>query len=204
MNANELAAALNLSKSRISQLVSAGTLDGAWTGKGRRRVFDPHKAAALLDRKLDAGQQLGNGAAAEAARRDLLSGDRSEPAAKAPKESAQLPPEDDDRYKLARTLKAEEEARRLRRQNLEDEGRYVLADSAARETRRLMAAEIAGFEGVIRDAARAVADELGVGFKEVRAILRASWRAHRATRSAALAHEAEGAAIAEPERAEDI
>lgn len=203
VNATQLAEALSVSKARISQLVADGTLDGCWEWNGRRRVFDPRKAAKALDRKLDLGQQLGNGAAAEAARRRLLDGADEEPAPPQ-REGGKLRDDDDDRYRLARTLKAEEEARKLRRQNAEEEGRYVLAEQAAREARRLMAGEISGFETVIREGARAVADQLGVDAKRVRAILRTAWRQHRAERAETLRGEAGAAAMTEAEKGEDI
>lgn len=208
MNATQLADALSVSKARISQLVADGTLDGCWQWSGRRRVFDPRKAAHVLERKLDLGQQLGNGAAAEAARRRLLEGadetGGEPPPDERPRDGGRLRDEDEDGYRLARTLEVQEKARRLRRQNLEDEGRYVLADHAAREARRLMAAEISGFETVIREGARAVADELGVDAKRVRAVLRGTWRKHRSERAESLKGEAGAATMTETETAEDI
>lgn len=207
VNARQLARALEVSESRISQLVAAGTLDGCWERQGRRRVFDPRKVAQALDRKLDLGQQLGNGAAAEAARRRLLE-DADDAGEERPQErqrdGGQLRGDDEDGYRLARTLEVQEKARRLRRQNLEDEGRYVLADHATREARRLMSAEISGFETVIREGARAVADELGVDAKKVRALLRGTWRKHRTERAEALRGEAADAAMTEAEKAGDI
>lgn len=205
MNATELAEALGVSKGRISQLVADGTLEGCYRGQGRARVFDARKAAEVLDKRLDPGQRLGNGAAADQARRLLLEeGGDAEPELEVPQESAPLARGDDDRYRLARTQKAEEEARRIRRQNAEEEGRYVLADAAAREMRRLLLAEISGVETVIRDGARAIADELGVDFKSARQILRDAWRAHRASRADALEAGADQVALTEAERAADL
>lgn len=204
MNATQLAEVLSLSKGRISQLVAAGTLDGCFSGEGRRRVFDPRKAAEALGKRLDPGQRLGNGAASEAARLALLADDARPGKVAPPKDGTRLAADDDDRYKLARTQKAEEEARRLRRANAEDEGRYVLAEAAAREMRRLAQAEIAAFETVIRDGARAIADELGVDFKTARAILRTSWRTYRAARAAELETGAAAAELSGPEAAANI
>ena len=205
MNANELATALNLSKGRVSQLVAAGTLDGCFSGTGRRRTFDLRKVAERLGKRLDPGQRLGNGAAAEAARRAILEDDSGEPRpAPALRDGGPLPGGDDDRYRLARTQKAEEEARRLRRQNAEDEGRYVLAEAAAREARRLLAAEISAFETVIRDSARAIADELAVDMKATRAILRRIWRRHREARAEMLDNAATDGKLAPDEAAGQI
>lgn len=204
MNATQLANALGLSKGRISQLVRDGKLDGCYTGEGRARRFELRKAAEAMGKRLDPGQRLGNGAATEEARQAILAGEAGPAEPEPPRDGGELAKGDDDRYKLARTLKAEEEARRMRRQNAEDEGRFVLAEAAGREARRLMAAEIAGFETVIRDGARSVADRLGVDFKEVRAILRDIWRTHRAGRAEELAAEAPTAAPTEDETREDI
>ena len=95
----------------------------------------------------------------------------------------QLSARDPDRYELARIQKTEEEARKLRRQNAEAEGTVVLASEVQLQTARLIGQEIAEFENVLREAARRVADEMGVDFKAVRQILVAAWRAHRARRA---------------------
>lgn len=205
MNAKQLAEALSITKGRVSQLVADGTLEGCYTGSGRNRTFDARKAAEVMGKRLDPGQQLGNGAASKAARQALLDAesDRDVPATPL-RDGGELAADDDDRYRMARTVKAEAEARRLRRQNEEEEGRYVLAEAAAREARRLIQTEIAGFEGVIRDAARAIADEFGVDFKQARAILRQTWRTHRAGRAEELAAEVSGVSLGPDEQASDI
>ena len=63
--------------------------------------------------------------------------------------------------------------------------------------------EIAQFETMIRDAARAVADRLGVDFREVRRIMMDQWRDHRASRRDHLSAEADAAVMTEAEQAED-
>lgn len=199
MNATELARALALSKGRISQLVADGTLAGCYKGDGRRRRFDLKASAEALGRKLDPGQRLGNGAASAAATAAIARNAPKQPARADARKTSQgdgrLEDADDDRYKLARTQKAEEETRRIRRQNAIEEGTYVHASSAGQEAARLLGAEISGFETVLRDGARSIADELGVDFKTARTILLKTWRAHRADRAVSL--EAESAAAGE-------
>lgn len=204
VNATELAELFGRTKGAVSQWVSSGKLDGCWTGEGRRRRFDVRKCAAALGVRMDPGQRLGNAAATDAARQRIL--------ADAPARDVQardiqprdtlLAPSDDDRYKLARIQKAEEEARAARRRNAEEEGRFVLRESMEREVARLLTSEIGMFEAMLTAAARSLADELKVDFKEARRILRDHWRRHRASRSAALA--LAGPALAEDEAEADF
>ncbi|EPX82088.1 hypothetical protein [Salipiger mucosus] len=208
LTATELAGALDLSKGRISQLVRAGQLDGCYSGDGRARRFDLEKVAAALGRRLDPGQMLGNGAKT----RDALS---RIPESGAPAEddtpprsgagATELPAKDPSRYELAKTLKAEEDARTARRRNQEAEETFVLASVVANETARQMAQEIASIESsVLRAGARRIADDLGVDFREARAILTEVWREYRSARSRAKESEAEAAQLTEDEQAEDF
>lgn len=202
MNTTELASELGLTKGRISQYVSQGKLDGCFTGSGRARRFDVDKVRAALEHKLDPGQMLGNGAgtkrriraAAAAPGAEALPADEppadDPPAASPPRE---LRSEEPNRYELARISKVEEEARRLRRQNQLDEGTLVLADQAGREAARALSRELAQIEDFLRRGARAIADELGVDFKEARKLLIDLWREHRGARAEVLAAEAEAA-----------
>ncbi|MBU2962742.1 hypothetical protein KO516_18295 [Citreicella sp. C3M06] len=199
----ELAGKLNLSKGRISQMVSKGQLAGCYDGDGRARRFDLSKVAEKLSGRLDPGQLMGNGSQTKRALRDIAAG-RDEPEPKRPAESSQLTRQDPDRYELARTQKVEEEARRLRRQNAEDAGRFVLASSVEAQVRRQMAKEVAQFETMLRDGARRVADELGVDYLQVRRCLLDVWRAHRGQRSDGLAEEAAAAAMSDDERDADF
>lgn len=205
LTTTQLAEQLGVSKGRVSQYVKAGQLDGCFEGDGRARRFDLGKAAKALGRNLDAGQMMGNGAATKRTVKALSRGDdvpAPRPADQRP--SDLLDPQDPDRYEMARTAKAEEEARRLRRQNAEAEGQFVLASEAARQTKRIIAQEIAQFETMLRDAARKVADELGVDYRETRQILIATWRQHRGQRSEALSQQAEQAEPTDEETAEDF
>ncbi|SDL36844.1 hypothetical protein [Paracoccus chinensis] len=183
LNTTELAARLAVSKARVSQYVSEGKLDGCYVGEGRARRFDLDKVAHALGRNLHPGQMLGNGSATREALRQISS---DEPPAAAPRSKfdGQLPASDSDRYELARTLKAEEEARRLHRQNRAEEGTWVLAEEVERRTARAMAQEIAQFETMLRDGARSVADAFGVDARAVRKVLMDQWRVYRAQRSA--------------------
>jgi plasmid maintenance system antidote protein VapI len=210
VNATELAATLNVTKARVSQYVSEGKLSGCFTGEGRARRFDLVACAKALGRHLDKGQMMGNGAETRKAIADLasdaVSGNRPAPVPSPParRSDVEMPPNDPDRYELARTQKAEEEARRLRRQNAEAEGSYALVSEVNRQVAQQMAQEIGEFEAVLRDGARQVADVLGVDFKTVRQILTDRWRGHRATRAAQLSAQAETMALSLAERAEDI
>lgn len=196
LTATQLAAELNVSKGRISQYVSEGKLDGCFEGDGRQRRFDLKKVAAALGRRLDQGQLMGNGAETRGAL-EGIGGDGGAGARK-------LSDGDDDRYKLARTLKAEEEARRIRKQNAVDERSYVLKSEAALQTRRLVGQEVAEFESVMRDGARRIADELKVDFKTARTILVQTWRSHRARRAEKLDEAAGQARMNDAEKAADI
>ncbi|MGR3495419.1 hypothetical protein [Citreimonas sp.] len=206
VNATQLAKELGLSKARVSQLVSDGTLDGCYSGDGRARRFDLKVTAERLNRKLDPGQLMGNGAQTRERIRRIQAetaetGDGAEPE---PRDGTLLNPKDPDRYELARTHKAEEEARKLRRQNAEAEGTYVLASEVQREVARQIGQEIAEVETMLRDAARRVADKLGVDYREVRQVLTETWRSHREGRSTALAETGAAAELNDAEKAEDI
>ena len=211
VNATELASTLNVTKARVSQYVSEGKLAGCYSGEGRARRFDLVACARALGRNLDKGQLMGNGAETRKALADLASGavpgDRPAPPPPAPparRSDVEMSPNDPDRYELARTQKAEEEARRLRRQNAEAEGAYALVSEVNRQVAQQMAQEIGEFEAVLRDGARQVADVLGVDFKTVRQILTDKWRGHRATRAAQLSAQAETMGLSPAEKAEDI
>lgn len=188
LNTTELAARLAVSKARVSQYVSEGKLEGCYVGDGRARRFDLDKVAHALGRKLHPGQMLGNGAATRAALRGIggeiaPEGERASPPADRQKFDGELPASDADRYEMARTLKAEEEARRLRRQNMAEEGAWVLAEEVERRTARIMAQEVAQFETMLRDASRALADEFGIDARAARKVLMDQWRSYRALRA---------------------
>lgn len=226
LSSSELADTLKVSRGRVSQYVSEGKLEGCYQGEGRARRFDLEKVAAALGRVLDPGQMMGNGAATRQVLRSLapLPGlgpqvgrgaepdpeadddlpDAVAPRAALPRSDSELPPRDPDRYELARTQKAEEEARRLRRMNAEAEGTMVLASEAAQQATRLIAREVQAVEAVLQTGARAIADRLGVDYREARTILVAVWREHRAKRSADLSAEAGAAQLSAAEAAEDI
>lgn len=186
LTGSELARKLGVSKGRISQYVSSGKLDGCFEGEGRQRRFDLERCAAALGKRLDQGQMMGNGASTRAAL-EKIGADRVGPRKELPAGATKLPEGDDGRYQLARTLKAEEEARRLRRQNAEDEGAFVLASEVRLQVQRQIGQEVAEFESVMRDAARTIADEFGVDFKSVKAVLIGAWRAHRKHRAEKIA-----------------
>lgn len=202
MNTTELAARLAVSKARISQYVSEGKLEGCYVGEGRSRRFDLGKVASALGRNLDQGQMLGNGASTRDALRQIAS-DGPDPGSRA-KFDGMLPMADADRYEMARTLKAEEEARRLRRQNMAEERTWVLAGEVERHTARAMAQEVAQFETVLRDAARAVADEFGLDARSVRKVLMDQWRRYRAARSDSIGDQAAVTEMTDDEKEADV
>lgn len=215
INATQLAAELNVSAARISQYVSGGQLEGCFTGTGRGRRFDLGKCAEALGKRLDPGQMMGNGAATKAAIKDvraahddLLQRDTPPPAPRREAGSGAgaeaLPQNDPDRYELARIDKVEQEARKLRRQNAEAEGDYVLAAESARQVQRIVGQELREFESVLRNGARQIADRLGVDFKTARQILLDLWREHRLLRAGVMSEAAEAEALSETESAEDI
>ena len=205
INSTQLAKVLGVSLPRISQLVSDGRLDGCYTGEGRNRRFDAARVADALGRKLDPGQMMGNGAGTKAAIRKLQQGDEPAPGPSSHGAGARaLKDNDNDRYELARIDKAEQEARRLRRQNAAEEGIYVLASEVEGQVARKLAQEIAETESMLRAAARAVADRLGVDAREVRQVLTETWRAHRSHRAEVLTAEAEAAQLSPEETAANI
>ncbi|MFD2855398.1 hypothetical protein [Seohaeicola zhoushanensis] len=207
LTATELAAKLNLTRGRISQLVADGRLDGCYSGEGRARRFELKACADALNRKLDPGQMLGNGSAtkqriAEVQATDIDSDDDVPPSKD--RLGDVLKPNDPDRYELARIVKVEEEARKLRRANAEAEGTVVLVATVQREVARQIGQEIAEFETVMREAARRIADRLGVDYRTVRQILVETWREHRGARTHTLTERAAAAGLDDEERAADI
>lgn len=200
LNTTQLAERLSVSKARISQYVSEGKLEGCFSGDGRARRFDLAKVAEALGRKLDLGQMTGNGLATRRAIR-ALDEDGQALQSVPPRDGGELSPRDPDRLELATIQIKEEEARRRRRDNERDEGRWVLAEEVQRHTARAVAKEIAQFETVIRDAARAVADQFGVDFREVRKVMMDQWRDHRGSRRDQLRQEADQASLSDAEKA---
>lgn len=203
LNTTELAARLSVSKARISQYVSEGKLNGCFSGDGRGRRFNVVKVAEALGKQLDLGQMTGNGLGTRRALRDIEDG-AAPPAAVGPRDGSELPQRDPDRLELATIQIKEEEARRRRRDNERDEGRWVLAEEVQRQSARAVSREIGQFETVIRDAARAVADQFGVDFREVRKVMMDQWRQHRGNRRDELRAEAEGVTTSDAEKAANI
>ncbi len=208
VSSSELAQRLNLSKGRISQYVSEGKLDGCFSGDGRARRFDPDLVAKALSRGLDKGQMLGNGLTTRRAIRSMQAEDGAEPALPEQKPTAKrdgrLDDDDVDQMELVKIATANENLRRLRRDNELSDGNYVLASEVERAVARVVAQEVANFETVLREGARAIADQLGVDFKAARKILIDMNREHRKGRTRALEDQAEGAIHTEAEKAADI
>jgi hypothetical protein len=211
LSSSELARTLGVTPGRVSQYVAAGSLDGCFSGSGRARRFDLEKVAAALGKSLDPGQMMGNGAGTRAALKEIQAGGAAQPPAPVARRSqpttsgaTELGDNDPERYKLARTEKAEEEARRLRRQNAEAEGRFVLASEVNHTVARMIGQEIAEVETVLRDGARKIADDMGVDFKTARQILVNTWREHRGKRSNQLDLQAKAAELTETEALENI
>ncbi|MCA0851228.1 hypothetical protein, partial [Salipiger thiooxidans] len=194
MNATQLATELGISKGRVSQYVAEGKLDGCFSGAGRARRFDVSKVRAALEQRLDPGQMLGNGASTK---RRIRSGQAELPTSQVPAEPAPVAAADPapaeapmSRYEMARTLNAEEAARKSRRENMLAEGSLVLSENAGREAARALSRELAQVEDLLRRGARLIADDLGVDFKAARKILLDLWREHRTLRAEALGQKA--------------
>ena len=196
LTATALADELGLSRGRISQMVTAGQLDGCFEGIGRSRRFDLTLAQSKLKGSLDQGQMLGNGAKTK----ERLTQKNPKPVSK----PATTPPAEVSEYEKARTLKAVEEARKLQRNNAVEEGRYLLAAEVTRQVQGQLRQEIAEFESAMRDGARIIADELDVDFKTVRKLLVDHWRTHRAKRVKVLEAQSDGAEKTTDEEQEDI
>ncbi|MCV2870645.1 hypothetical protein OEW28_18690 [Defluviimonas sp. WL0002] len=207
LTTTELAAELSVTKGRVSQWVSQGVLEGCYTGAGRARRFDLEKVAESLGRKLDKGQMLGNGLKTRRAIREVTAGEAEKKPAepgKPARKDGPLGEGDPDRMELAKIQIAEENLRKVRRDNEAAEGHYVLASEVERQTRQILAQEIAEVENVLRDGAREIADRLGVDFKSARKILIDRWRDHRRTRTEALQAAADAADLTDAERKADI
>lgn len=207
ISASELATELNLSKGRISQYVAAGKLNGCFQGEGRARRFDLDKVATALGRKLDKGQMLGNGLQTRRAIRTIQAGGGASPEEQkkpAPRRDGKLDEGDADELELVKIATANEQLRKLRRDNALAEGHYVLAAAVERQVARAIRQEVAAFETVLREGARAIADQLGVEFKAARKILTDLFRDHRKARVDVLAAQDDVAEKTEAEKAADI
>lgn len=208
VSSSELAQRLSLSKGRISQYVSEGKLDGCFSGDGRARRFDPDLVAKALSRGLDKGQMLGNGLTTRRAIRSMQAESGAElalPERKpAAKRDGRLDEGDTDQLELVKIATANENLRRIRRDNELAEGHYVLAAEVERAVEKTLAQELAEFETVLREGARAIADQLGVDFKAARKILIDLNRAHRTARSAVLDDDARAGTQTAAEKAADI
>lgn len=210
ISASDLATSLNVSKGRISQYVAEGKLDGCFQGEGRARRFDLTKVAERLGKVLDKGQMLGNGLETRRAIRNIavepmrdLAVASPSPAPKAQRDG-KLDEKDPDRLELAKIATAEENLRKLRRDNELSEGAFVLSSEVERQVAKVIGQEVAEFETVLRDGARAIADQLGVDFKSARKILIDQWREHRRARTVVLEGEAAAADLSAAEKSADI
>jgi transcriptional regulator with XRE-family HTH domain len=205
LSSSELAEALGVSAGRVSQYVSAGKLEGCFQGDGRARRFDLALVAQALGRKLDQGQMMGNGAATRKALKAIVA-DPASPLVvpRHPAGATALPQNDPDLYEQARTSLVQEKARQAKRDNLVAEGRFVLAAEVERQVAKAVGFEVRQFEQVLREGARAVADDLGADVRVVRKILTDAWRAHRQQRAGVLEAEAEAVTMTDTEQAEDV
>ena len=199
LTASQLADTLNVTRARISQYVSEGKLTGCFIGEGRQRRFDLDQVRTALNKSLDPGQLLGNGADTRRALRHLPEAGPKP----APKTDRALTATDPDRYELARIQVTEEDARRKRRDNQRDEGLWVLAEEVQRHTARALAGELSQIDGFLREAARALADAHGIDARAARKTLTDQWRAHRTARSRQAADLAEAATMTETEQEAD-
>lgn len=206
INASELAGQLKVSRARISQYVSEGKLAGCYSGTGRARRFDPVKCVEALGRRLDAGQMAGNGTTTRKAinlmRRSGAADDLPGPDAAPKGQASELSPTDPDRMDLVKLQLAEEQLRKVRKQNAADEGIYVLASEVQLQVAGLLAQEIAEVEAMLREAAQKIADSLGQNNKVIRQILVTTWREHRAGRAETLSVQADSATMTDAENKE--
>lgn len=209
LTTSELAAALGVTPGRISQYVSEGKLSGCFIGEARRRRFDLDKCASALGRKLDGARSLAVGSSARRVADDLQAAslplDRAATPASREDPIAPAPGGDDlRRYEVARAQLAEEKARAARRDNAVEDGIYVLASAVERASSRLLQAELAQFETVLREASRSIADVFGIDYRSVHKVARDTWRTHRGERTSALLAAADAVELSEVEREADI
>lgn len=194
--AKELAGALSVSKSRVSQMVAEGKLAGCFTGEGRQRRFDPVKAARALNMTTDFGQSLGNGSAGRAARAEILGG--TPPDAKP---DTVLPRHDPDTAALLQEQIKAEDLKTKRRRNAQEDGTAILASAAAAQITAAIAQINADIAQMLNQAARTIADEFDVDFSAAKATLKRVHREHREKQAALAAKRAGAATFTSDEKA---
>lgn len=201
LSATELAQRLEVSKGRVSQWVKEGKLNGCYTGDGRARRFDLTACLVALGRNLDTAQGLGNG------RKTLnLIGaiEDPDPDPVGDEDADEISDSVKARYDLARTMRIEEQARSARYDNHLREGTLVLASEVERAVMAQIGQEVAGFENVLRKAARVIAETYDLKAADVRRQLIGVWREHRRDRSGKADARAASADRSETEKGADF
>ena len=182
LNTTTIAERLGYHKSRISQLVANGTLDGCFEGDGRRRRFDLELVTKRLNGEIHPGQAMGNGSEQAARRRDLLDGVPIAPEVEA-KSDGSLPRDDQDRYRLAKLAISEEDLKKRRRENALADGTAVYRREVERNVGKMIGAEVVAFENTLRGMARMIADQFDLDFKSVNSVCKQIARDYRIERS---------------------
>lgn len=210
---SELAAALGVDPTRISQLVTDGRLQGCYRGEGRARRFNLEKTAAVLNVRLDTSQQTGNGVHQLARRNMIGAASGQQFGLPRPTHSAgpygaladmdeklEIEPGGDAKAIVAaKRLAIELDVRRKLREEQLQTGRYVLAEEAERATRAAVAETIAAAERFLVAEARRTAQTVGADPRAAAAETRQRWREDRARQAEAFALMADAATPTEAE-----
>lgn len=198
----EFARLSNVSRGRVSQWLSEKKVFGdAIVGTGRRAQIHVARARAQLRQYLDIGQRMGNGLSTQ------LNGPKPSSAPPAPASSADqmltaqvLPfqrPADPPRDPIEEQIKRErlETARRTNRRMAEEEaarnGRYVLAESAAREIGKAVTLVLSSVDGWIAEAASKISAKFGIPQRDALHLLRGDFQSFRAKFSGSVRQQAE-------------
>jgi hypothetical protein len=169
---------IQVSPGRVSQLLSAGLIDGdALVGTGRFARIRPAVAREQLKARLDVGHRARASTKAQIDQKLPLSTASQAAAAPAPRAVSeiehQIQLERLDGFRRDNRRKAEEEAARS--------GRYVKASDASRWFGKIAAALVSGFEGWLGEVASHLSAKFGIPQRDVLHALRTEFRSYRAS-----------------------
>lgn len=191
-----LAKELGVTPGRVSQMVASGQLDGCYSGEKRDRRFDLDKCAVRLNKVLHPGQMMGNGRRTKKRLHQKIAPTASQ--------GNILSLNSNTSYDAARTQKAIEEARTLKRKNEEQAGRYVLASEVELTISRLLIQEISEIEVFLKKVARKLSDKYNLNFRLIRKEIMDDFRMQRVARDKALKGKAKTKKLSTTEKKADI
>jgi hypothetical protein len=181
----EFAAIIGVSPGRVSQYLTEGKIStGALVGSGRNAKIDVERAKADLRLTLDVSQLLGNGSDTD------LSPSAAETSATGQGASTYAPPElrgTDHEIKLQKL----EQIRRVNRnaaiEDAKNAGSLIETVAAKNQMSRIAASLVEMFEGNLTDMAMDLAAAFELPQRDIKHILRKSFRKFRETASRQMA-----------------